>query len=426
MIKKAFAAAFTLLACSALISGAAFAEDFYKGKTVKIIVGYTPGGGYDVYARVLAKHIGKYIPGNPNVIVENMPGAGSLASVNYLYEKAPKDGTEFGTFSRTLPLTALTDQRNNSRFKAEELTWIGTPTSYQDDAYLLFVRSDVPVKTLDELKNPPRVINMGNTAPGSSSADITLLMAAIFDLKVKEISGYPGGSMVSLAIERGELDGRMMGLSAINSSMPHWLPEKRIRPLLQFGRETRHSTLPDVPTARELAKGNADAMALIELAEAPYLLARPFAGPPGIPADRVKILREAFMKTNADPGYLAEAKKLDIDISPKDGAEVAELIHRLGQVPPDLIHRYETILASGIFTPRAVNLVDVSGKILGISKEKVQFESGGKTLRTEVDADGTELKIGGKKGKVEDLKVGMSCDISYEGDQSVATKMACK
>ncbi len=429
MATKTWRLVLALTAGAILAAGTAVADDFYKGKTIKIVVGYTSGGGYDIYARLLARHMGKHIEGNPNVVVENMPGAGSLTAANYLFGRAPKDGTEFGTFSRTIVLTALADKGGNAKFKSEEFTWIGTPASYADDAYVLLIRSDIPIHSLDELRASGRVLHMGNTAPGTSDADITLLMAAILKLKVNEISGYPGGNSVSLAIERGEVDGRMIGLSSINSSMPHWLPNKVVRPLLQFARETRHPTMPDVPTARELAKGDKEALELVELAEMPFLLARPFAGPPGIPPERVKMLQEAFMKTNADPDYLAEAKKLQLDISPKNGEEVRKLVVRLGQIPPALMERYQAILSSGVFTPRTVNLIEVSGgKIVQLDNQgnKVRFESGGKQLHTDVDADGTDVRIADKKGKWDDLKVGMICDVNYEGDGTIATKLACK
>ncbi len=339
-MKKIVAA---LGACAAVLSAtAAFAQqsvaDFYKGKQVQMIVGYGPGGGYDVYARQLARFLGKHIPGNPTIVVQNMPGAGSLRAANFIYNTAPKDGTQIATFSRDMPLMWLLGGNSNVQFDARKFTWLGSPSSYGDDAYMLWARKDATVKTIQDALKPggPKII-LGGTAEGATGNDVPVLMKDTIGLNQQLITGYPDGNAIFLAIERKEIEGRFVGLSAVNSTKPEWRrPDSGMHALMQFARQTRHPEFPDVPTARELAP-NDKARALIEMAEMPYVLSRPFVAPPGIPEDRAKALQKAFMDTNADPEYLAEAKKMQIDISPVDGDAVLKLIDRLSQSPPELI-----------------------------------------------------------------------------------------
>ena len=271
----------------ALGGGAAKAEsvaDFYKGKNVTVLVGYGTGGGYDVYARMISRHFGRHLPGNPNMIVQNMPGAGSLRATNHLYVSAPKDGTMFGTFARNMPLLGV----------------------------------------------------LGGTAEGATGNDVALLIQDTLGMNFKLITGYPDSGALFIGIERGELDGRFVGLSAVSSNKPEWLkPGGPVKVLLQFARRTRHPDYPDVPTARELAK-EGRAKQLIQLAEIPYMLSRPYAAPPGVPADRAKALRAAFDATTTDKTFLAEAAKLGLDVSPVGADEAMEMLDLLAAAPEEL------------------------------------------------------------------------------------------
>ena len=311
--------------------------EFYKGKNVTLIVGYGPGGGYDVYARLLAQHLGKYIPGNPTVVVQNMPGAGSLRAANFIYSNAAKDGLFMATFSRDMPLLGIMGGNSNVQFDPRKFTWLGSPSSYDDDAYLLFVRKDAAVKSIEDGRKaggPPLVL--GGTGEGSTGNDIAILMRDAVGLNIKLIQGYPDSGALFLAADRKEIDGRYVGLSAVASSKPDWLkPDGPMHALMQFARRTRHPSFMNIPTARELAL-NDRSRALIEIAELPYTLSRPFVAPPGIPEDRAKALQKAFMDVNSDPGYIADANKLHIDISPIDGNVVLEMIDRLSKTPPEL------------------------------------------------------------------------------------------
>jgi tripartite-type tricarboxylate transporter receptor subunit TctC len=320
--------------------------DFYRGKQVNVVVGYGPGGGYDIYARLLARHLGRFIPGTPNVIVQNMPGAGSLRAVNYLYKVAPKDGTVIALFSRNMPLIGLLGGNANAQFDPRRFTWLGSTSSFVNDAYILIVRKDAPVKSIDEARRhdlPP--LMLGGTAEGATGNDVPIILRDTIGLHVKQVVGYPDSTAIFLAIERGEVHGRTVDLSSVKSVKPEWLkPDSGYRVLVQFARMTRHQDFPDVPTARELAKNDA-ARALIELAELPYTLSRPFAAPPDIPLERANALQRAFLAAHQDPQYLDEAAKLRLDVSPIVGTEVLQAIDRIARAPPELLDYIRRLLS---------------------------------------------------------------------------------
>ena len=326
---------------------AASVEEFYKGKQVILVVGYAPGGGYDVYARVLSRHISKKIPGEPVVVVQNMPGAGSLRAANHLYNAAPRDGTQFGTFSRNMPLMGILGGNKNVQFDPRKFTWLGSPSSAQDDAYMLFVRKDAKAKSFNDLVRPggPEVI-LGGTGEGATGNDVALLMREALGARIKLIAGYRDSNALFPAIERGELEGRFVGLSAVRSTQPQWLkPDGIVRPLLQFARTTRHPDYKDVPTARELAL-DPKARALVEAAEIPYMLSRPYVAPPGVPADRAKALQAAFMAATADKEFLADAQRLNIDVSPVGAQDAARMLEMLAQAPQELRDKLSAIYGS--------------------------------------------------------------------------------
>ena len=312
--------------------------DFYKGKSIQLVLGYGPGGGYDVYARIVARYLGRYIPGNPAVVVVNMPGAGSLRATNYLYTTAPKDGLTIGAFARDMPLMGLLGGNANVQFDPRKFTWLGSASSSANDAYLLFVRKDAEVKSIADATKPggPAVVLAG-TAEGATGNDVAVLMREAIGLNVKVITGYPDSGAIFLAVDRKEVDGRFVGLSAVSSSKPDWLkPDGPVRAFLQFGRTERNKLFPDVPTAREMARDDR-ARALIGLAELPYQLSRPVAAPPGVPADRARALQDAFMAMQSDADYLNEAQRLGLDVSPVDGAQALALIEKLAASPADLL-----------------------------------------------------------------------------------------
>jgi tripartite-type tricarboxylate transporter receptor subunit TctC len=346
MCKRVAAVALALAALTMPQARADTVADFYRGKQINLIVGYGPGGGYDVYARVLGRHLGHHLPGNPTVVVQNMPGAGSLRAVNYLYNVAPKDGTTIAHFARNMPLMGMLGSNPNVQFDARKLSWLGSSSSFANDAYILIVRTDAPVKTIEEARRSGgEPLVLGGTAEGATGNDVPIILRDTIGLNVKQVVGYPDSGALYLAIERGEVQGRITDLSSVKTIKPDWLkPNSGFHVLVQFARATRHQDFPDVPTARELAR-NEQARALIELTEIPYQLARPFAAPPGVPPDRAKALQDAFMATHKDPAYLAEAARLNIDVSPMSAEEVVHALHRLEKAPPQLLDYLKKLFA---------------------------------------------------------------------------------
>ena len=325
-------------------AGADPVADFYKGKQVQMIVGHSPGGGYDIYARLLARYLGAYIPGNPTVVVQNMTGAASLVSANYLYGKAPRDGTVIGMIDRGLPLMAILGSNPNVRFDPAKFTWLGSASSFADDAFLLVARKDAAVKTVEDARRPAgSKLIIGVTADGATDKDVAVLFRDVLGFNLKIIVGYPGGNEISLAVDRGEVDARLTSLSGTNSSRPAWfLPDSPVHVLVQFARTTRHPRFPNVPTARELAL-DPTSLTLVELAELPYQMSRPFVAPPGIPPERAQALEAAMMRTNKDPNYLAEAASLKLDVSPIDGNAVLKLIEGLAKSPPAALQKMKAL-----------------------------------------------------------------------------------
>ena len=326
----AMCAVATALAATLATQGARSAgvEDFYRGKTVSLLIGYSVGGGYDAYGRLLARHFGKHLPGNPNVVPQNMSGAGSLKAANYLYSVAPKDGSVIGTFSRSQGIAPLLDK---AEFDSTKFTWLGSVT---DEVSLCVTRHDAPVKTFSELLVTPATF--GGEGAGSDPNIFALLYRNVFGAKIKIVTGYPGTNEIQLATERGEVDG-LCGLSwsTLKGRYPHWLKDKKANILVQAGIK-KQPELPDVPSASELAK-QADQRQILQLMLIGQAMARPFAAPPGIPADRKAALIAAFERTTKDPDFLAEAEKLNFEVNPVSADKLDALLAEAYATPKDVI-----------------------------------------------------------------------------------------
>jgi tripartite-type tricarboxylate transporter receptor subunit TctC len=322
-------------------------EAFYRGRQINLIVGYGPGGGYDLAARLVARHIGRFIPGHPPVAVQNMVGAGSLRAANYLYSAAPKDGATFGVLGSDIAMIGLIGANTAVQFDARKFTWLGSSSSFRDDAYVLIVRADAKSPSIAEARRPGGApLVLGGTGEGARDADVPKILRDALGLNIKQVLGYPESPSILLAVERGELEGRTFDFSAVKALRPEWLkPNSGFNTLLQFARLTRHPELPDVPTARELALDE-NARALIAFSETPLLtMARPFAAPPGVPPERAKALRAAFLAVHRDPRFLEEAEKLGLDISPVDSDQLLRGIERLAQAPPSVFAYMRELLA---------------------------------------------------------------------------------
>src|SRR5215471_18302821 len=292
----------SLAAALALPASAQPAADFYKGKSVTMVVSTSSGGGYDTMARAIARHLGKHLPGEPNTLVRNMPGAGGITAMNWLYNTAEKDGTVLGLVSNSTPLDPLFGTRE-ARYDATKFNWLGTP-SFEVAMVLLW--HTVPVKSIEDLKS--KETHVGASGAVSTPAFYARLLNATLGTKMKLISGYPGQNDAFLAMERGELDGYpSVFYSALTSTRPNWLPNKQARAIVQYGPE-RLAQLPDVPFAADLV-GSEDDKLLMQAASAPLALGRPLLMPPGVPADRVAAMRQALAQTFADAAFKADAEK---------------------------------------------------------------------------------------------------------------------
>ena len=250
---------------------------------------------------------------------------------------APRDGTVLGIFARDMPLLALLGVNRSATFDPRKFTWLGSASDFSRDAYLLMVRSDAPAHTIADARRPggPPLV-LGGTALGAAGSDVPIILRDTIGLNIKLVDGYLDSGAIFLAVDRGELTGRTVDLSSMKSFRPAWMaPNGGMQALVQFARATRHPELADVPTARELAR-NDEARALIEFAELSYRISRPFAAPPDVPAERAKVLQDAFMAVHQDPAYLDEAAKLKMEVSPVDSRAVLDVIDRIAAAPPQV------------------------------------------------------------------------------------------
>lgn len=304
---------------------------FFAGKTVRIIVGVGVGSGYDINARLLARHIGRHIPGNPTVIVQNQPGAGSQTMTNTLYSSGPFDGTAIGASFNGLPTLPLL-QPGGARFDPNRLVYVG---STNRETQVSYVWHTAPTRSADDLGKVETVI--GAQAPGSTQYDYPTLSNALFGHKYKVITGYESTPKIHLAMESGEVHGTWANWSTLKAIGGKWLEEKKVRLLLLWGLEP-NPELKGLPMAMDLARTDADKAAM-RLMVARLEYGRPFFLPPGVPADRVQALRRAFDATMKDPAYLEEAKRLKIEVDALTGEKVNELVAQVTATPKDVVER---------------------------------------------------------------------------------------
>ena len=334
IMKPAIAAA-ALLAFAAS-AGAAGVEDFYKGRNVQVIIGYSVGGGYDAYARLLARYIGKHIPGNPSIVPQQMTGAGSIRSANFIYTVAAKDGSVFGTFSRSLGITPLMEKMD---FDGRKFTWLGSVT---DDTSVCVTWKTSDIKNWDDLLSKPA--KFAGLGAGSDPDIWFMLYKNIFGAKGRLVSGYPGTNDAVLAMERGEVDGLCgVSWSTIKTRHAEWLTNKSVNLIVQAALE-KEADMPNVPLATDLAKTQ-EQKQIMNLLLASQSMARPFAAPPGIPEDRKAALIAAFNATMKDPDFLKEAEKLSFDVRPVTAAKIDEMLKEAYDTPKDVIAKAAQAIA---------------------------------------------------------------------------------
>jgi len=328
------------IAALAVFAGAVRAAgvaDFYKGRSLSMIIGYSVGGGYDAYARLLGRYIGKHIDGAPSIIPQQMTGAGSLRAANYLYTVAAKDGSVFGTFSRSLGISPLIDK---AEFDSRKFTWLGSVT---DDNSICVSWNSSAIKNWSDFVTKPA--KFGGEGAGSDPDIWTLLYRNVFGAKAQLVSGYPGTNDIVLAMERGEVDGTCgISWSTIKSRHPDWLAKHLVNLIVQAALK-KEPEIADIPLATDLA-GNQQQLQIIKLLLVAQAMARPFAAPPGVPEDRKAALVAAFDATMQDVDFLAEAKKLDFDVRPVSGSKIDELLAEAYRTPTDVLERASKAISS--------------------------------------------------------------------------------
>ncbi len=329
------------LALTALTSSAAAqsAADFYSGKTMSLVIGYPPGGGFDSSARILMRHMSRYIPAQPSMVPRNMPGAGSLVAANHLYNLAAKDGTEFGIIGGSVPFGPLWS-RDGVKFEATKFNWIGSMDRWTGIALMW---GQAPVTTLD--KAFTQEVTVGATGSGDVTSIYPRVLNALIQTRFKVVGGYQGTSDLSLAMERGEIFGRLGWCwDCVKSEKPDWVGNNKIKIMMQLGM-VKDPELPGVPHIFDLVKTEEDRQ-IVKLVFGSQDMARPFLAPPDVPKERVATLRKAFEDTLADKEFLAEAQRMNMPIKLTSADEIEKLISEVYATPQPVIDRAAAIIGS--------------------------------------------------------------------------------
>jgi tripartite-type tricarboxylate transporter receptor subunit TctC len=306
--------------------------DFYRGKTVEIYIGTSVGGGYDAYARMLARHLGKFLPGNPTVVAKNMEGGGGMRLANFLYNAAAKDGLVFGTFNRGTGFDPLFGNRS-AQFEATKFNWLG---STNNEVSVCVAWHASGTTTFDDLLR--KEMTVGSTGAADDTYQFAKVLSGLLGAKLKIVTGYPGGNDVVLAMERGEVQGRCgWSWSSVKSTHRSWIDNKQINVLVQFAL-AKHPDLPDVPLITNLAKDD-EQLQELKLIFARQVMGRPYLAPPGVPRDRADALRKAFMDTMSDKDFLADAERSKLEITPVSGEEIERLVAEIYKTPAAVAKR---------------------------------------------------------------------------------------
>jgi tripartite-type tricarboxylate transporter receptor subunit TctC len=329
MIARAIAAAMLALLPVAMVA-AQTPADFYKGRNVEEYIGYSAGGAYDLYARVIGRHMGKNIPGSPTLVPKNMEGAGSLRLANWLYRVAPKDGTALGTIGRGIAFDPLFIGKGDA-FDATKFNWLG---SANNEVSVCVAMKGSGITKFEDLYT--KQLTVGGTGTSADTDQFPRVLNNVLGTKFKIVEGYPGGNDVVLAMERGEVSGRCgWSWSSVKATHKSWIEEKKMVVLAQLSL-SKHPELPDVPLVMDLAK-NDEQRAILKMVFARQVMGRPYLAPPDLPADRAAMLRKAFMDTMHDKDFLADADKSQLEINPVSGEDVEKLVKEVYATSPDII-----------------------------------------------------------------------------------------
>lgn len=413
------AAAMAVLAPSDFSVAQGIAE-FYRGKTVTLYVGSGTGGSLDQYARLVTRHLGRAIPGQPTIVAKNLPGAGGIAVGNFIFRIGPKDGTAIGTVAQSVPFEPLFGGKDSkAEFDSLKLHWLGSPVKF---SALAVAWHTAPVKTAQDLLTHELVV--GSSGVASASTNDAYVLRNLLGFKYRVILGYPSGADIDLAMERGETQGRAnIAWEGLKNRNADWLREKKIALLYQEGLK-RHPDLPDVPLILDFAR-NDEERRILELKFSSYELGYPYMVAPETPSARVAALADAFRTALADPELNAEAAKQRLDIAPVDGGEIARILKSAYSAPAAVIRRYEELslppsqfeTAKPVTVKALLTAVENNGQRIG-------FGDNGKPSRAVV-ASQTEVSVGGAKADASSLKVGMACAVTYFGDRGQAKSIVC-
>jgi tripartite-type tricarboxylate transporter receptor subunit TctC len=402
-------------------------EEFYSNHDIDLYIGYGAGGGYDAHARTLARHMGKHIPGNPKIIPRNREGAGSMLLSNELAETLPADGTVFALIGRGQVLQPLYGVPE-AKFKPREMNWIG---STSNEVSICIVRKDVPVDTWKDLITRGMIV--GGTGPGADTDTFPRVLNNVLGTKLQLITGYPGGSDIVLAMERGEVEGRCgYSYSSMVSQRPDLMEEGKVRILMQMS-TAPHPAIPDVPLVMDLVESEKD-KAVLRMVFSPQGMGRPFVAPAGVPEDRVAALRAAFDATMKDPEYIADVEQQGLDLAPISGEEIQALVEDMYSQPQEIIDAAKDASTSAANLPITEVKIEMrvdEGEITETVKKGRQITykmDDGSTQTVSISGSRTAVSIDGQGDDRANLTVGMMCKVSMppnaEGDIE-ATEVVC-
>ena len=409
-----------MLAGGLIVAGApAAAEVTFKDETFKVMVGFHPGGGYDTYARVISRHIGKHLPGNPNVITVNFPGAGSLRLANYIYNKGSKKGLEVGIFASSSAFAPLFLVKQ-AQFETDKFTWIdnidqsvGTCTAWHTSG----------INSFEDLKKSEVIY--GSSGQTSVASQHPRGFNALLGTKIKIIHGYPGSTGILLAMKRGEVQGGCgFALSSLKAARYQEWKSGDLKILVQTGRK-KHPDLAGVPHLYDIARDDDERM-VMDLIYGLHTFGRSVAAPPGLPKDVTRVLRTAFMDTIKDPAFVKDANKLRLLINPWDGETLQKEISTFVNYPASVIARARQAMEPGKILK--VKLKELAGGTISkVTKKKITVtDASGKSYVFKVSGRRTKVQIAGKKAKSKALKVGMVCDYKYFAVEDLAPRINCK
>jgi tripartite-type tricarboxylate transporter receptor subunit TctC len=407
-----------LIGAFALVAGSVSARadavaDFYKGKTGQMIIGSSAGGGYNQYGRLIARHIERHIPGKPAINAKNLPGGSGRKALNYVANVGKADGLTMGIVSRNTHFDRLLYGDKSVDVDSTKLSWLGSANS---EVSLCVSWHNTPIKTIQDARNG---MTIGSSGPVATDTLMARILNRIAGTKIKVILGYPGSTEVHLAMERGEVTGRCgFGWDSIVSRYYDWITDKKINLLVQLASQ-KHPDLPNVPAFSDFAKTDAERQ-MLRVFTLPNEMGRPFFMRAGIPADRFKVLRAAFVAAMKDPQLLADAKKQRLAIAPLDGATVEKMVKEVYGSSPEAIQLASAIVSnSEKLEKRKENFYTVSVELKAVKKKgrELGFQDKGKDAKAILTGGGkgTKITVGGKKAKASDLKSGMACTVTYKG-----------